>query len=326
MLCDIKVGLSCNNACVHCIMEPVKKAQQRSGNGLDADTASVKELITSAAERGFSHITLTGGEVTVRPDFPELVLFALAQGLTVVVQTNGRQLARPNRRDFLRQVTDPARVQFVIALHGPEEAIHDAVTRRPGSFRQTIRGIESLRQDGFRVCGKLVIFRINLSGIVATLRLLKCLDVDEGVVAFPHAEDFPSQIFHQVVPRYDAVAAVIQAILAADAATFPLAISYETIPYCVVRDVRFWRSSLDLVFLQERLRGSETLIEMSMTGDTIDWSAARGQIKTKPAACGHCLLDPLCEGPWLEYVAHFGEGEFQPVTDRALVNQFIEAI
>ena len=102
--------------------------------------------------------------------------------------------------------------------------------------------------------------------------------------------------------------------------------SYETIPYCVVRDIRFWRSSLDLVFLQERLRGSKTLIEMSMTGDTIDWNAARGQIKTKPAACGACLLDPLCEGPWLEYVAHFGEGEFQPVNDRALVNQFIEAI
>ncbi|HRZ06672.1 MAG TPA: radical SAM protein [Candidatus Competibacteraceae bacterium] len=326
MLCDIKVGLSCNNACVHCIMEPVKKAQQRSGNGLDADTASVKGLIASATERGFSHITLTGGEVTVRPDFSELVLFALAQGLTVVIQTNGRQLARPSRRAFLKQVTDPDRVQFVIALHGPEEAIHDAVTRRPGSFRQTIRGIESLREDGFRVCGKLVISRINLSGIVATLRLLKCLDVDEGVVAFPHAEDFPSQIFHQVVPRYDAVAAVIQAILAADPATLPLAISYETIPYCVVRDVRFWRSSLDLVFLQERMRGSQTLIEMLMTGDTIDWSTARGQIKTKPAACGDCLLDPLCEGPWLEYVTHFGDEEFQPVTDRVLVNQFIEAI
>jgi organic radical activating enzyme len=307
-------------------MEPVKKAQQRSGNGLDADTASVQGLIASAAERGFSHITLTGGEVTIRPDFPDLVLFALAQGLTVVIQTNGRQLARPSRRDFLRQVTDPDRVQFVIALHGPDEAIHDTVTRRPGSFQQTMRGIEALRQDGFRVCGKLVISRINLSGIVATLRLLKRLDIDESVVAFPHAEDFSSQVFHQVVPRYDAVAAVIQAILAADAATFPLAMSYETIPYCVVRDIRFWRSSVDLVFLQERLRGSETLIEMSMTGDTIDWSAARGQIKTKPVACGVCLLDPLCEGPWLEYVTHFGEGEFQPVTDHALVNQFIETI
>lgn len=326
MLCDIKVGLSCNNACVHCIMEPVKKVQQRSGNGLDADTASVQGLITSAAERGFSHITLTGGEVSVRPDFPELVLFALAQGLTVVIQTNGRQLARPSRRAFLRQVANPDRLQFVIALHGPDQAIHDAVTRRPGSFRQTIRGIQSLRRDGFRVCGKLVISRINLVGIVATLRLLKRLDIDECVVAFPHAEDFSSQAFHRVVPRYDAVAAVLQAILAADAATFPLAISYETIPYCVVRDVRFWRSSLDLVFLQERLHGSETLIEMSMTGSTIDWSAARGQIKTKPAACGACLLDPLCEGPWEEYVVHFGDREFQPVTDHALVNQFIEGI
>lgn len=325
MLCDIKVGLSCNNACVHCIMEPVKKAQQRSGNGLDADTASVQGLIASAAERGFSHITLTGGEVTVRPDFPDLVLFALAQGLTVVIQTNGRQLARPSRRAFLRQV-NPDRVQFVIALHGPDEAIHDAVTRRPGSFQQTMRGIESLRQNGFRVCGKLVISRINLDGIVATLRLLKRLDIGECVVAFPHAEDFSSQVFHRVVPRYEAVAAVIQAILTADPAIFPSEISYETIPYCVVRDVRFWRSSLDLVFLRERLRGSETLIEMSMTGDTIDWSAARGQIKTKPTACRACLLDPLCEGPWLEYVAHFGEGEFQSVTDRALVNQFIEAI
>lgn len=326
MLCDIKVGLSCNNACVHCIMEPVKKAQQRSGNSLDADTTSVQGLIASAAERGFSHITLTGGEVTIRPDFPDLVLFALAQGLTVVIQTNGRQLARPSRRAFLRQVTDPDRVQFVIALHGPDEAIHDAVTRRPGSFQQTMRGIESLQQDGFRVCGKLVISRINLDGIVATLRLLKRLDIGECVVAFPHAEDFSSQVFHRVVPRYEAVAAVIQAILTADPAIFPSEISYETIPYCVVRDVRFWRSSLDLVFLRERMRGSETLIEMSMTGDTIDWSAARGQIKTKPTACPACLLDPLCEGPWLEYVAHFGEGEFQSVTDRALVNQFIEAI
>jgi hypothetical protein len=93
-----------------------------------------------------------------------------------------------------------------------------------------------------------------------------------------------------------------------------------------VSDIRFWRSNLDLVFLQDRMHGSETLIEMSMTGDTIDWSTTRGQIKTKPATCGECLLDHLCEGPWMEYVTHFGDGEFRPVTDHALVNRFIEAI
>lgn len=325
MLCDIKVGLSCNNACVHCIMEPVKKAQKRSGNELDADTASLKELIASAAERGFTHITLTGGEVTVRPDFPDLVKFALAQDLNVVIQTNGRQLGRPDRRDFLKQVENPDRIQFVIALHGPDETIHDAVTRRHGSFQQTIRGIESLRNEGFRVCGKLVISRLNLSGVMETLSLLKRLNIDECVVAFPHAEDFSSRIFHQVVPRYDAVAGIINAILAADAVALPLEISYETIPYCVVQDARFWRSSLDLVFLHERLLRSETLIEMSMTGETINWNTARAQIKTKPSDCSGCLLDHLCEGPWTEYVTHYGVGEFRPVTDQTLINSFIKA-
>jgi MoaA/NifB/PqqE/SkfB family radical SAM enzyme len=326
VLCDIKVGLSCNNACIHCIMEPVKKAQKRSGEGLDADTASVKRLIASAAERGFSHITLTGGEVTIRPDFPALVLFALALNLVVVIQTNGRQLARASRRKFLKQVDSPGRVLFVIAIHGPDEAIHDAVTRRPGSFMQTIRGIKSVQNDGFRVCGKLVISRINLSAIVPTLHLLKRLGVDECVIAFPHAEDFSSRIFHQVVPTYSAVAGVIGAVLAEDVINIPGNISYETVPFCVVRDIRFWRSSLDLMFLQDRMRRSETLIEMSMTGDTINWNEMRSQIKTKPSACGSCLLEHLCEGPWKEYVNHISAGEFQPVTDYALVNQFIEKL
>ncbi len=326
MLCDIKVGLSCNNACIHCIMEPLKMAQKRSGNGLDTGTAGIKRLIASAAERGFSHITLTGGEVTIRPDFPDLVLYALTLDLVVVIQTNGRQLAKSSRRAFLKQVASPERVRFVIAIHGPDETIHDAVTRRPGSFLQTIRGIESVQNDGFHVCGKLVISRINLAAIVPTLRLLKRLGVEECVVAFPHAEDFSNRVFHQVVPDYAAVAAVIRAILAGDVMSFPVQMFYETVPFCVVRDIRFWRSSLDLMFLQDRMRRSETLIEMAMTGDTIDWNAMRTQIKTKPSACSGCLLEHLCEGPWTEYVTHFGDGDFQPVTDDALVNQFIEAL
>lgn len=325
MLCDIKVGLSCNNACVHCIMEPVKQAQQRLGAQIDADTANIKALIGRAAARGFSHITLTGGEVTIRPDLPELVLFALDQGLHVVVQTNGRQLARPQRRDFLRAVPDPERIEFVIALHGPNALIHEAVTRRSGSFKQTCQAIEGLRGEGFQVCGKLVISRVNQSLILETLQQLKRLDVDASVVAFPHAEDFSSPIFHQVVPRYATVVNTLQAVLTSET-ELPATISYETIPYCILSHIRFWRSNLDLVFLKERIQQSETLIEMSMTGDTINWNVARGQIKSKPAACINCLLDSLCEGPWVEYVRYFGEEEFQPVTDRAMVNQFIESI
>ncbi len=326
VLCDIKVGLSCNNACIHCIMDPVKKAQKRSGKGLDADTDSLKRLIAGAAERGFSHITLTGGEVTIRPDFPDLVLYALALGLIVVIQTNGRQLARASRRAFLRQVDSPERVLFVIAVHGPDEIIHDAVTRRPGSFLQTIRGIEAVHNEGFRVCGKIVLSRINLTAIVPTLNLLKRLGLDECVVAFPHAEDFSNRIFNQVVPPYAMVAAVIHAILAEDVINIPGNISYETVPYCVVPDLRFWRSSFDLMFLQDRMRRSQTSIEMSMTGDTIDWNAMRSQIKTKPSTCRDCLLEHLCEGPWKEYVTVFGDGEFQPVTNYGLVNQFIESL
>jgi hypothetical protein len=44
------------------------------------------------------------------------------------------------------------------------------------------------------------------------------------------------------------------------------------------------------------------------------------QIKTKPPACGACLLDLLCEGPWQEYVAPFGDGGV-PARDRSYLGQ-----
>ena len=58
---DLKLGLSCNNACIHCIMEPVRKLLLRERKHIDASPDAVEDIIRTLTERGIDSVTLTGG-------------------------------------------------------------------------------------------------------------------------------------------------------------------------------------------------------------------------------------------------------------------------
>jgi len=83
---------------------------------------------------------------------------------------------------------------------------------------------------------------------------------------------------------------------------------------------------MDIEFTLARLRRAGTNIRMAMDDSLIDWSAIRPTIKTKPPECDQCLMDRLCEGPWSEYVDHFGTGEFNPIIDQEQVETFLGAL
>ena len=316
MYTDIKVGYSCNNNCTHCVIEPIKVSLQDGDESIDSSTDTVKTFIDEACDRGSDAVVLTGGEITIRNDFHELIHYALSKDLKVTIQTNARRLANPEMLSFL---DNTPKIQFIVAIHAPTADIHDRVTRVPNSFKQTVLAIENLiKHKNAEVCGKLVISKVNRTQLRDTVEFIANLGITRTMMAFPHAEEFPEEVFKQVVPTYlDVQKHIIDAL--DYARVNGLKLEFETIPYCILKErPEYWKNSLDIKYM---LYGSDDQAFIQATGEDElkDWEKLRKQIKTKGEQCNLCVLDKVCEGPWTEYVDCFGHEEFEPVTDPAVV-------
>jgi MoaA/NifB/PqqE/SkfB family radical SAM enzyme len=200
---------------------------------------------------------------------------------------------------------------FVVALHGSRADIHDRITRRRGSFHQTCTAIRNLRTINKEVAAKIVLSKLNRGELLATARLARSLGVNEFCVVFPHALDFPREQFLRIVPNYmDVQGEVREVCLYAEAEGLPT--TFETIPYCIVPDQpAFWKRSCDLrsATLPRREQGPLA----ADIDDRFDWEELRPTMKEKADSCRTCVFDPICEGPWREYVDAFGFDEFRQI-------------
>jgi MoaA/NifB/PqqE/SkfB family radical SAM enzyme len=83
---DIKTGFVCNNNCLFCVQADNKCSGNRTFEEIK------KDLIDS--KKRCDGVVLTGGEVTIRKDFFEIVALAKELGYkTIQVQSNGRILS-----------------------------------------------------------------------------------------------------------------------------------------------------------------------------------------------------------------------------------------
>jgi len=211
-----------------------------------------------------------------------------------------------------------------VALHGAGSALHDTITRVPGGFKETVAGIAALMDLGFPICGKMVLSRYNTPALPASLVYLHKRGINDIVVAFPHAEDFSPSALQDVLPRYADVKNALCALSWRPQP--PLHITWETIPFCVFPDPSFFPSSLDLTHLQADLQNAHTIIEMSMTGERIEWEKSRKSIKSKNARCGLCLMEHVCEGVWSEYFDLYDGDDLEPIQDHAAIQAFLEKL
>ena len=157
-------------------MEPVRRRLENAQKNLDTDYKSIESLLAELREKGMRSITLTGGEPTLREDFYPLLNGLANTSLPITVQTNGRLLSTFKARKALSALSRRD-IYFVVALHGADSALHDTITRVPGSFQETVAGIAALTDLGFPVCGKLVLSRYNTPALPSILAYMHVLGI-----------------------------------------------------------------------------------------------------------------------------------------------------
>lgn len=301
---DIKLSYACNNNCIHCVIADQRDAALKL-KGRDFRTqAEVVGELTSAKARGFDIVTFTGGEPTIRRDLPDLIVAARALGLGVGLQTNGRILAYPEiRKSFLGH-----QVRFVMAVHGPDAATHDEVTRAPGSFVQVIEAVSGLLSAGEKVSIKTVLSTINVSSLPKMAVHLCELGAKRWNITFPHALGNARREFEIAVPRYRDVTQPLSQALDMFHDRGCSAVT-EAVPLCILGR---WADRASETGYRTSGLNSEV---HQLDQDPRNWNEDRFyDSKAKPATCRSCKLDNICEGVWKEYLDHFGWDELIPMT------------
>ena len=128
----------CNLDCVHCYIN--QPAASQAAREKELTTAQAIDVLDQAADAGCLFLNLTGGEVLLRRDFPDIYRHAIQRGIIVTLFTNGNLLT-PEIADLLAEWR-PLSVE--ISLHGATQQTYESVTRLPGAYARLRKGIDLL--------------------------------------------------------------------------------------------------------------------------------------------------------------------------------------
>ena len=155
----------CNERCVHCYLDHDDQGE--------LTTAECLQVLDDLARSGALFLTFSGGEIFLRPDLYEILAAARRLHFDISLKTNAL-LVTPERAARLGEL-GVRRVQ--ISVYSDIPAVHDAITKVPGSLRRTLAAIPILLQHGLQVKLACPLMRENLLAYRGVMALAEKLGV-----------------------------------------------------------------------------------------------------------------------------------------------------
>jgi mycofactocin biosynthetic radical S-adenosylmethionine protein MftC len=128
----------CNLACVHCL----SSSGRRDPHELTA--AEARGVVDELAALQVFYVNIGGGEPTLRPDFMDLVGYAVDHGVGVKFSTNGGTMTAGQAH----RLAAMDYVDIQVSVDGARAASNDPV-RGEGSFEAACRAMDLLAEAGF---------------------------------------------------------------------------------------------------------------------------------------------------------------------------------
>lgn len=144
----------CNQACCHCYCNLGVNDRRKAE---EMPTREVFRLLDEASDAGCFWLLLTGGEVLVREDFRDIYVHAKKRGMMVQVFTNATLINDGTASLF----ADLPPLGIDISIYGSCPAVHDVISRVPGSFQATEKGIGFLRKHKVGFSLKTILMTLN---------------------------------------------------------------------------------------------------------------------------------------------------------------------
>ena len=130
---QMDITQACTERCIHCYIPEY--------NPVFLPLEQIKNVIDEFAAQGGIGLSLSGGECMLHPDFDEIVRYARTKDLVVRILSNLTLCT-----DEKVKVLQEAEATVQVSLYSMNPETHDAITKRPGSFKKTKAAIEKIRQ------------------------------------------------------------------------------------------------------------------------------------------------------------------------------------
>lgn len=267
----------CNQRCLFCL-------DRQAQNGTFAAFEALRRDLSRGRRMGMRRVVLSGGEPTLHPRFVEIVALARELGYGhIQAITNGRRLCYP---EFLSGAVDAGLKEITFSLHGHTAALHDRLTRVPGSFIQALAALRrALAVPGLIVSVDVVVNRLNLSCLRELLEFYVGIGVREfdllALVPFGDAWDNWEGLFCDLAQPEN------------------LSHLHRALELSHRPDLHLWTNRLRPEFLEgyesliqppekilDEVRGMSRLFRRSLNGG--------GALSCQGSACRHCFLRDFC--------------------------------
>lgn len=165
---ELQLNKTCNNDCVICNSLKFKNKKDLTLNEVKNELERIRKQDVA--------VTICGGDPAIRKDIMEIIKYAKLLGfVTITLRSNGRVFAY---KDFCKAIVDAGVDNFEIYLYGDKAKTHDSITKVPGSFEQTLKGIKNLKELGKYVIVKIIILKENYRRLSEITDMLIGLNVD----------------------------------------------------------------------------------------------------------------------------------------------------
>jgi cyclic pyranopterin phosphate synthase len=327
----VSIGAVCNNNCVFCMEE------DREGRYVN-NSAMTPERVRWMLEehKGGEEVCFTSGEPTTRPELFEFVAWAKALGYRrISIMTNGRRLSH---LPYAAGLAKAGMNRFYVSIHGHTDKLHEGLTRTPGSFAQTVLGLDAvtkLKRFGVELHTSTVITNRNLPHLASIYRFLRAHGVDQVVFNVMQANGRANTFFEQIFPRYTDIAATFRAFLddqstlgasGAKREAQPMAFLVD-IPLCTTEGIPDFNRGFVERYCHYDLAEQVALrtldhAERAATGDgsgllRVLRTDLDDEMREKRPECASCRYTSSCEGVWANYTRRYGWSEMTPVAPPA---------
>ena len=296
---EFHITYHCPERCTFCSEE----TRMADYSAFPVTFGRVARVLREQAERGVEAVHFTGGEPTIHPQFVEILQLARKLGMRTSIGTIGTRLADPA---FVARAL-PYLNEALFSLHGPTAEIHDAQTRRKGSFDRLSTAMANARAfPGFRLFVNTVLVRENAPHIVDTVRLAAARGAELIVVSNVTPEGAGEAAYPALTLRLDEVRPLVPQILAAGS---PAIVRFFGLPACALGDARMYANDIHW--------NPRVTFEWTRHPDRVAlegiYSWAPDRKRTQTPTCESCSWNRLCHGVFARYVELYGHSELRAV-------------
>jgi MoaA/NifB/PqqE/SkfB family radical SAM enzyme len=265
---EIFLGKRCNNKCLYC--------PYRQKDFSQPDFNSVTTALKRGEEDG---VAFYGGEPTQRNDLAGIILAAKQNGYRrIKLITNGRAFSDTQ---VLFQIVNGGCNLFEMKLWGSHPDLHDHLTQTPGSFLQTIQGLENLQRlpcDKY-ICLRVPLCKQNYTDMINIITTGINLGVHRIILPFQDN----NLALKDLLP-YIKIAIQISILNR-------IWILTEGLPFCVMQGLEHHIG--EIYYRYDNTINPRTYKHHKY--------------------CQNCIYQGICPGAEVEYLNQFGDREFSPI-------------